>query len=167
MDFDFAIFVFIATFISIFILFIFNAQHDCITGGCAATGSRQIEQERELTNISEAAIEHKGPDIFIINTSAFHNAHLLRRTLPRELTKPIPFDDEAAREREHHRHAATLRDTTKKKRKERESEVSRKAKDAAAAKLEAERLANEAAEAARRVEDEERPTQRARLEDSE
>ncbi|KAJ7197752.1 hypothetical protein GGX14DRAFT_573901 [Mycena pura] len=149
------------------ILFIFNAQHDCITGGCAATGSRQIEQERELTNISEAAIEHKGPDIFIINTSAFHNAHLLRRTLPRELTKPIPFDDEAAREREHHRHAATLRDTTKKKRKERESEASRKAKDAAAAKLEAERLANEAAEAARRVEDEERPTQRARLEDSE
>ncbi|KAJ7060667.1 hypothetical protein C8F01DRAFT_949889, partial [Mycena amicta] len=76
------------------ILFIFNAQHDCYMAKCAATGSRRVEQERQLTEITEAVIEHKDPDVFVINTSAFHNAHLLRRTLPRELTQPIPIYDD-------------------------------------------------------------------------
>lgn len=56
-------------------------------------------QERIETPITEAFIEHKPVDIFLINTHAFHNAHLIRAILPRDLTAPIPY---APDRRSHH-----------------------------------------------------------------
>lgn len=52
---------------------------------------------------------HKPLDQFIINTNAFHNAHLLRATLPRALIQPIPLF--ADRKAKHNELAAILRDT--------------------------------------------------------
>ncbi|KAJ6559278.1 hypothetical protein B0H10DRAFT_2169453 [Mycena sp. CBHHK59/15] len=52
-------------------------------------------------------IVHNSLDRFIINSHAFHNAHLLRATLPRDLLAPIPlFDDGRTK---HDKLAATLR----------------------------------------------------------
>ncbi|KAF8179337.1 hypothetical protein K438DRAFT_1546625, partial [Mycena galopus ATCC 62051] len=34
---------------------------------------------------------HKPLDRFFINSLAFHNAHLLRATLPRDIIAPIPL----------------------------------------------------------------------------
>jgi hypothetical protein len=55
-------------------------------------------QERTKSNKSEQFIVHNNLDRFIINTHAFHNAHLLHATLPRDLVAPIPlFDDRRAK----------------------------------------------------------------------
>jgi hypothetical protein len=56
-------------------------------------------QERIESGITETYIEHKPLDIFLINTHAFHNAHLIRAILPRDLTAPIPY---AVDRRSHH-----------------------------------------------------------------
>ncbi|KAJ7760815.1 hypothetical protein DFH07DRAFT_771608 [Mycena maculata] len=137
------------------ILFLFNAQHDCIGGKCAATGVRRLEQEREETDITEAAIEHTDHPRYIINTSAFHNAHLLRRTLARDLIRPIPiFLDEEERTKAHNQYATQLRATTSKKRKDRQDEAERKAKEAAAARQRADELEKAAAEAAAEADEE-------------
>jgi len=61
----------------------------------------------ETTQI-EKFMEHKELDQFVVNTHAFHNAHLLRETLPRSLTMPTPLFDN--REEKHHEMAQTLRD---------------------------------------------------------
>ena len=66
-------------------------------------------QERVESGQTEHFIEHKEVLHYIINTHAFHNAHLLRETLPRSLTAPIPlFQDRKAK---HFEIAATLRET--------------------------------------------------------
>ncbi|KAJ7277334.1 hypothetical protein C8J57DRAFT_1060971, partial [Mycena rebaudengoi] len=76
------------------IKFKFNVQHDCYTGKCEATGIRPQMQERVESDKTENFIVHNALDRFIINSHAFHNAHLLRATLPRDLLAPIPlFDD--------------------------------------------------------------------------
>ncbi|KAJ7628494.1 hypothetical protein FB45DRAFT_1028581 [Roridomyces roridus] len=137
------------------VLFLFNAQHDCAGGKCSATGVRRLTQEREETNITEAAIEHTTHARYIINTSAFHNAHLLRRILPRDLIHPMPaFANEDERTAAHIRYATQLRGTTSRKRKERENEAEQKAKEAAAARQKAEELEKAAAEAAARAQEE-------------
>ncbi|KAJ7349930.1 hypothetical protein DFH08DRAFT_913873 [Mycena albidolilacea] len=69
----------------------FNVQHDCKSAECEATGVRSRMQERVESDKTENFIVHKTLDRFIINTHAFHNAHLLRATLPRNLVAPIPF----------------------------------------------------------------------------
>ena len=68
-----------------------------------------MEQEREATELTEAAIEHKGPQNFIINTAAFHNAHLLRRALSRELTEPVTLLGDEERRQVHNEYATKLR----------------------------------------------------------
>lgn len=56
-----------------------------------ASGSRLVRQEREESGVTESFIEHNELDRFIVNTHAFHNSHLLRSVLPRNLTAPISY----------------------------------------------------------------------------
>ncbi|KAJ7670812.1 hypothetical protein DFH06DRAFT_1320737 [Mycena polygramma] len=108
------------------VMFKVNVQHACHTAKCAATGIRQQMQERLASDNTEKFIEHNSLDRFIINSHAFHNAHLLRATLPRDLLAPIPlFDD---RKGKHDELAAQLRDkqdtlVAKRKRKATEGEA--------------------------------------------
>jgi hypothetical protein len=48
-------------------------------------------QERVESDQIENFVVHKPLDRFFINSQAFHNAHLLRATLPRDLLAPIPL----------------------------------------------------------------------------
>ena len=48
-------------------------------------------QERVKSALFETHIEHQPVERFVINTHAFHNAHLLRKALPRHLVVPIPL----------------------------------------------------------------------------
>ncbi|KAI0364661.1 hypothetical protein BV20DRAFT_955717, partial [Pilatotrama ljubarskyi] len=112
------------------ILFITNVQHNCRDGGCSASGRRVVRQERQDTAITMPAIEHKDDNLFLLNTHALHNAALLRKALPRHLTKPKPFLQD--RENEHKRVAAALRiahDARRKK--DADARQARKAKAAA------------------------------------
>jgi len=63
-------------------------------------------QERILSEKTEAYIEHKPVDRYLVNTHAFHNAHLIRAILPRHLTIPIPYAED--RQAHHIRIAAKL-----------------------------------------------------------
>lgn len=69
--------------------FLYNVQHDCPLAKCTATGKQAVMQERVKSGLFTTYIEHQPIDRFIINTHAFHNAHLLRATLPRSLVVPI------------------------------------------------------------------------------
>ncbi|TFK59759.1 hypothetical protein BDN72DRAFT_873007 [Pluteus cervinus] len=73
------------------ILFHFNIQHDCYHAKCTTSGVKRVQQERIQTEIEEKTILHESLDQYVINTHAFHNTHLLRATLPRTLTSPIPY----------------------------------------------------------------------------
>jgi hypothetical protein len=64
-------------------------------------------QERVESDQIENFIVHEPLDRFIINSHAFHNAHLLRATLPRDLVAPILLFDQ--RREKHDEFAATLR----------------------------------------------------------
>src|SRR5437016_1933428 len=74
-------------------MFQYNVQHDCRQAQCVASGKRAIVWERVQTEVSEpdSFIEHNPLDRFLINTHAFHNAHLIRAVLPRDLTIPIAY----------------------------------------------------------------------------
>jgi len=48
-------------------------------------------QERVQATVIESYIEHKLLDEYLVNTHAFHNAHLIREALPQNLMAPIPF----------------------------------------------------------------------------
>ncbi|KAF7351608.1 hypothetical protein MSAN_01593300 [Mycena sanguinolenta] len=89
------------------VMFKFNVQDDCDSAGCEATGIRLRMQERVESDQTESFVIHKSLDRFIINTHAFHNAHLLRATLPRNLVAPIPLHPD--REAIHHELASQLR----------------------------------------------------------
>lgn len=90
-------------------MFKFNVQHDCRSAKCEASGERPRMQERVESDKTEKYIVHNPLDRFIINSHAFHNAHLLRATLPRDLLAPIPlFED---RRTKHDELAAELRST--------------------------------------------------------
>ncbi|KAJ7691414.1 hypothetical protein B0H17DRAFT_867957, partial [Mycena rosella] len=90
------------------IKFKFNVQHDCRSAKCDAAGVRLRIQERVESDQVENYIIHKSLDRFLINTHAFHNAHLLRATLPQNLVAPIPLFTE--RRAKHDELAAQLRE---------------------------------------------------------
>ncbi|KAJ7156572.1 hypothetical protein C8R43DRAFT_949420 [Mycena crocata] len=91
--------------------FIFNVQHDCYSAKCTASGSRAKTQEPVESSITEAFIEHQPLDEFVINTTAFHNAHLLRRCLPRHAWAPVPMFTPEYRIAKHTELAGELRGT--------------------------------------------------------
>ncbi|KAJ6483374.1 hypothetical protein C8R45DRAFT_1062899 [Mycena sanguinolenta] len=108
--------------------FKFNVQHDCRTAKCEATGERMQMQERVESGNTENFIVHKSLDRFLVNSHAFHNAHLLRAALPRDLLAPIPiFEDRRAK---HDEFTSTLRDTRAAKRKTAKKGKGRKRKTA-------------------------------------
>ncbi|TEB15367.1 hypothetical protein FA13DRAFT_1876169 [Coprinellus micaceus] len=74
------------------VLFSFNAQHDCVRLQCkiAQEGDFQV-QERMKTSLRKYTVKHAPVDRHVINMHSLHNPHLLRETLPRELTQPIPY----------------------------------------------------------------------------
>lgn len=76
------------------VLFDFNVQHDCSFAKCDATGIQPRVQERTNSNVTEEFVIHKPVSRYIINTHTFHNAHLLRKVLPRLLVAPLAlFED--------------------------------------------------------------------------
>ena len=71
-------------------------------------------QERVESGLLKTYIEHQPLERFVINTHAFHNAHLLRATLPRSLVAPILLHQD--RQAKHIKIAANLRATQEAKR---------------------------------------------------
>ncbi|EJD41826.1 hypothetical protein AURDEDRAFT_37812, partial [Auricularia subglabra TFB-10046 SS5] len=91
--------------------FLFNVQHDCAAGKCApSVTSTTVYQERQSLSRSLPLIVHSDDTAYIINTHGLHNAHLLRRFLPRHLTAPTRTHAAgAARAEFHAKVAAKLR----------------------------------------------------------
>ncbi|KAG7087903.1 hypothetical protein E1B28_011950 [Marasmius oreades] len=73
------------------ISFLQNMQHDCRSVGCEATGVRKRMNERKETEQTQSFIEHKEEGRYLINLHSFHNAHLIRHVLPRELCTTEPL----------------------------------------------------------------------------
>ncbi|KAJ7772761.1 hypothetical protein B0H14DRAFT_3589979 [Mycena olivaceomarginata] len=84
------------------ILFFFNAQHDCYGCKCrAVVDFESVVQERHATSRKQTGIKHSDTDIYFVNMHALHNADIIRDTLPRDLTAPIPcFPDRDAKRKE-------------------------------------------------------------------
>jgi hypothetical protein len=74
--------------------FLYNVQHDCPLAKCTASGKQALMQERVESGLFKTFIEHKPVERFVINTHAFHNAHLLRATLPRSIISPICLQED-------------------------------------------------------------------------
>ncbi|KAJ7874504.1 hypothetical protein B0H14DRAFT_3106735 [Mycena olivaceomarginata] len=90
------------------IKFDFNTQHDCVSAACEATGVRPVMQERVESDKTETFIVHTPLDRFIINTHIFHNPHLVRATVSRDLWAPVAlFEDRRAK---HDEFSARLRE---------------------------------------------------------
>src|SRR5260221_4501411 len=94
--------------------FLYNAQHDCPLAKCTASGKQPLMQERVESGLVKTYIEHQSLERFVINTHAFHNAHLLRATLPRSLVAPILLHLD--RQAKHIEIAGSLRATQEAKR---------------------------------------------------
>ncbi|TFK22439.1 hypothetical protein FA15DRAFT_657497 [Coprinopsis marcescibilis] len=52
--------------------------------------SEFVLQERIGTNIPKPVVQHSDLPIFVINMHSLHNAHLVRKVLPRGLVAPVP-----------------------------------------------------------------------------
>ena len=94
--------------------FLYNVQHDCPLSKCTASGRQPVMQERVESGLVQTYIEHQPIGRFVINTHAFHNAHLLRAALPRSLVAPIPLHQD--RQAKHFEFAGALRVTQEVKR---------------------------------------------------
>jgi hypothetical protein len=68
-----------------------------------------VMQEHIESGLSKTYIQRQPVERFIINTHAFHNAHLLRVTLPCSLVVPIPLHQD--RQAKHIEIAGSLRTT--------------------------------------------------------
>lgn len=89
------------------VLFIISVEHDCYLLQCTTAAVRYERQERQDTTRQLRALLHGDDNHYIINTHALHNAHLLRRVLPRALWEPhLRFPDQ---EQHHAAVAAKLR----------------------------------------------------------
>jgi hypothetical protein len=97
--------------------FLYNVQHDCPLSKCTASGKQPLTQERVESGLVQTYIEHQPIERFVINTHAFHNAHLLHAVLPRSLVAPIPLHPD--RQAKHFEMAGGLRITQEDKRKAR------------------------------------------------
>ena len=85
------------------ILFKFNAQHDCRRHKCKFVEcSDTTRRGRVVTASSEIPLAmHAVDDDYFLNMHGIHNAHLIRETLPRELTAPRPYlSDRLAKHKE-------------------------------------------------------------------
>jgi hypothetical protein len=94
--------------------FLYNVQHDCPLAKCTASGKQPLMQERVQSGLFKTYIEHQPIEQFVINTHAFHNAHLLQATLPRSIIVPIPLYQD--REANHIEIAGNLRSAQESKR---------------------------------------------------
>ncbi|KAF7377205.1 hypothetical protein MSAN_00140200 [Mycena sanguinolenta] len=106
------------------IKFDFNAQHDCFSAKCEASGIRAIMQERVESDKTENFIVHTQLDRFILNMNSFHNPHLVRATISRDLWAPVPLFDN--RKAKHDEFSARLRNTRASKAAKRQETVARK-----------------------------------------
>lgn len=68
-------------------------------------------QERVTSALTESFVEHQPLEQYVINTTAFHNAHLLRRCLPRSAWAPVPMFTPENRLQKHNELAEQLRGT--------------------------------------------------------
>ncbi|KAJ7239093.1 hypothetical protein C8J57DRAFT_1086586, partial [Mycena rebaudengoi] len=136
------------------ILFLYNAQHDCYGSKClSVAGAENTVQEHHITNQTQTAIRHVDTDIYFIDLHGLHNPHLLRDTLPRNLTAPANYFSD--HEQKHKECAARIR-------------VSGPAKPAAAAKKSKEtRKKNKQTKAARAKDPMEEPEDSEEPEDME
>ena len=77
-------------------MFQYNVQHNCQQAECVASGKQAIIQEcvQSEVNKPNCFIKHKPLDCFLINTHAFHNAHLICAALPQNLTIPITYSED-------------------------------------------------------------------------
>ena len=118
------------------ILFIFNAQHDCVPSNCGIVAKlANVCQERIETQVSKDTFVHKNDDRYILNLHALHNADLVREALPRSLVAPVPYFDD--RYSKHCDLAAQLRNSNPAKRaaaKAKGQETKRRNKEAKKAK---------------------------------
>lgn len=131
------------TFINVFdseqkkgVDFLYNVQHDCPFAKCTASGKQPLMQERVASGVYQACIEHQPAERFVINTHAFHNAHLLRETLPRALVVPIPLLQD--RKIKHIEMAVALRSTQEVKRTAARARAAQKKHDKKRPRLETE-----------------------------
>ena len=87
-------------------MFQYNVQHDCWQAKCVASGKQAIIQEHVQSKVGKpnCFIEHKPLALFLINTHAFHNAHLICAALPQNLTIPIAYLEDCVA---HHASIAT------------------------------------------------------------
>ena len=66
-------------------------QHDCEAAGCAIDGIEARTQERAESAATRRVLQHRTEQEgakFIVNLHAFHNARLIRKYLPWNLTLP-------------------------------------------------------------------------------
>ncbi|KAJ7933121.1 hypothetical protein B0H13DRAFT_1530177, partial [Mycena leptocephala] len=90
------------------ILFLCNAQHDCYGSKCLSiAGAETVVQECHVTDRTQITIRHVDTDIYFINLHGLHNPHLLRDTLPRNLTAPTHYFPDG--EKKHEEFAALIR----------------------------------------------------------
>ena len=87
----------------------YNVQHDCPLARCTASGKRALMQERVESGLFKTYIEHRPVERFVINTHAFHNAHLLQATLSRSLVSPVPLHQYDERQAKHTECAEAMR----------------------------------------------------------
>ncbi|PPQ94776.1 hypothetical protein CVT25_007395 [Psilocybe cyanescens] len=103
--------------LSIDIHFLYNVQHNCPLSKCTASGKQPVMQECVESGLIQTCIEHKPTQRFIINTHAFHNAHLLCAVLPRSLISPTPlYLDRPAKHSELAGHLRLVQDAKQKAR---------------------------------------------------
>lgn len=74
-----------------------NLQHDCHLGGCQATGTKAVSQERETTAQTKAIVKHCDDTHFIMNIHSLHNSRSIMEALPPNLQhSTFTVDDEQA-----------------------------------------------------------------------